>query len=171
MTEWPLPRLLLRLRQLLPLGLSLLAVLLTAAPTRLPGFAAIMPVLPLICVYYWAIFRPDLMSPATAFLLGLAADLVGGTPLGVSSLVFVAVQGTCASQRRFFLGKPFTVAWWGFVPVATGAQAMQWLFASLLAGRILPVDDVFYQALATCAAYPLASWLFARAWVLGMRGA
>ena len=70
---------------------SILALMLVnALPTRLPGFAPVVPLLPLIGVYYWSIYRPDLMPPALAFGLGILNDVIAGIPLGVSSLVYLA---------------------------------------------------------------------------------
>jgi len=130
-------------RHLLPVVLTLVLVLLGAIPTHLPGFAAITPMLPLIGIYYWGIYRPDLLPGSVAFAIGLVNDIITGMPLGVTPLIYLLVQAMTASQRRFFLGKPFLVAWWCFAVVAGGALSLQWLLVSM-------------------SAYPLLSWLFAR---------
>ena len=152
----------LAVRQLLPVGMVLVLILVNALPTRVPGFAAVVPLLPLIGVYYWSIYRPDLMPPALAFCLGLLNDVISGIPLGVSSLLYLLVQGMTASQRRFFHGKPFRIAWWGFGLVSGGAFILQWLLASLLLGRTLELRAVGFEFLMTLSFYPLLSWLFAR---------
>src|SRR5271156_6410564 len=95
----PLQRLDQRIRHALPFIATLLSILIAATPSRLPGFASIAPQLPLIGIYYWAIYRPDLLRPWAAFTLGAIADMIGGTPLGVSSLIFLTVQGVVGSQR------------------------------------------------------------------------
>jgi rod shape-determining protein MreD len=149
-------------RHLLPVGMVLLLILINALPTRVPGFAAVVPLLPLIGVYYWSIYRPDLMPPALAFCLGLLNDVIAGMPLGVSSLLYLLVQGMTASQRRFFHGKPFRIAWWGFGLVSSGAFVLQWLLVSLLMGHTLEPRVVAFEFLMTLSFYPLLSWLFAR---------
>jgi rod shape-determining protein MreD len=113
-------------RHLVPVGVTLLLLLLTAIPTRMPGFSGIMPLLPMMGVYYWAIFRPDLLPAWVAFLIGLLADILAGTPLGVYALVLLLVQGIAAAQRKFFLGKSFAVTWWAFGLLAGGALGMTW---------------------------------------------
>lgn len=158
-------------RHLLPVGLVLLLILINALPSRLPGFAAVVPLLPLIGVYYWSIYRPDLMPPALAFGLGLLNDVIAGTPLGVSSLVYLLAQGMTASQRRFFHGKPFRIAWWGFGLVSAGAFALQWLLVSLLLGHTLEPRAVMFEFLMTLFFYPLLSWLFARTQLALLRSA
>ncbi len=158
-------------RHLLPVGSVLLLILVNALPTRLPGFAAVSPLLPLIGVYYWSIYRPDLMPPALAFGLGLLNDVIAGLPLGVSSLIYLLAQGMTASQRRFFHGKPFRIAWWGFGLVSAGALAVQWLLMSVLLGHTLEPRAVMFEFLMTLFFYPLLSWLFARAQLALLRSA
>ena len=156
-------------RQLLPFSLTLLLVLLDAMPTRLPGFAAVAPLLPLISVYYWAIYRPELLPPSVAFALGVINDVIIGTPLGVSALVYLLVQGMTASQRRFFHGKSFLVAWWAFGLVAVVALMLQWILVSVIFGHMLAPQAVIVEFVMTVAFYPLLSWLFARTQLALMR--
>ncbi len=49
-------------RGLLPLICTLSVVLLSALPLRLPMAAMVAPSLTLIAVYYWTIYRPDLLN-------------------------------------------------------------------------------------------------------------
>jgi len=149
-------------RHLLPFGLTLLLVLLQAMPTRLPGFAAVAPMLPLIGVYYWSIHRPDLLPAPVAFVLALVNDIIAGTPLGVTPLVYLMVLGMTGSQRRFFLGKPFLVAWWGFALVASAAMAVEWALVSMIFGHMLEPHAVLFELIMTVSFYPLLSWFFAR---------
>ena len=157
-----LQRLDLAIRHLLPFCLTFVLVLINAMPTRLPGFAAVTPQLPPIGIFYWAIHRPDLLPPWVAFALGLFNDIVAGTPIGVSPLVYLLIQGMAASQRRFFHGKSFLVAWWGFLLVGAGALFLQWLLISVIYGRLLEPRAVMFEFLMTVSFYPLLSWLFAR---------
>lgn len=149
-------------RHLLPAGLTLALVLVGAMPTHMPGFAEISPQLPLIGVYYWAIYRPDLLPASIAFAIGLMNDVLLGTPLGVSSLIFVLVQGMTVSQRRFFLGKPFIVAWCCYALVAAGSILLEWGLVSMLFDHVIPMSPVVFELLMSMAAYPILSWLFGR---------
>ncbi|MTJ82911.1 MAG: rod shape-determining protein MreD [Telmatospirillum sp.] len=159
------------IRHLVPPGLTLLLILLDAVPLHLPEFALVVPLLPLIGVYYWSIYRPDLMSPVVAFGLGIVNDVIAGTPLGVSALVYLLAQGMTASQRRFFHGKPFRIAWWGFALVGSGAFLLQWALVSLLIGHRLELHAVLFEFLMTMFSYPLLSWIFARAQLALLRSA
>jgi len=149
-------------RHLVPFAATLFLLLLTAVPTHVPGFAGIPPMLPLMGVYYWAIYRPDLLPAWAAFVIGLLADGLAGTPVGVNALVMLLVQGTAASQRRFFLGKSFTVTWWAFGLLTGGAIGLQWILVSALVGHTLDAGAVIFEYLLTLACFPLLTWTLAR---------
>ena len=149
-------------RHLVPFGVTMLLLLLTAIPTHVPGLAAVAPMLPLMGVYYWAIYRPDLLPAWLAFVIGLLYDIIAGTPLGVNALVLLSVQGVAASQRRFFLGKSFMVAWWAFGLLAAGASGASWLLVSILYGRAFDAGPLIIQYLMTMGLFPVLTWTLAR---------
>jgi len=149
-------------RHLIPATATLFLLLLTVVPLRLPAVAEIAPMLPLMGVYYWAIYRPDLLPAWLAFTIGLLADVIAGTPLGVEALVLLLVQGTAARQRRFFLGKSFAVTWWSFGLLAAGATTLDWLLVSLLNGRAIDPSPVLISYLLTLGCFPLLTWALAR---------
>lgn len=157
-----LQRLDVKIRHLLPISLMILLFLFDAIPKRLPYFTEISPILPLAGIYYWAIFRPDLLGAKSVFLLGVAYDLAMGTPLGVSSAIFLGLHGLGQSQRRFFYRKPFLMIWLGFSLMAFVAMLLQWAFVSLIYGRALPTQAAAFSYLMTISAYPVVSWFFAR---------
>lgn len=157
-----------RLRHAFPFITILMSILIVATPTRLPGFASVAPQLPLVGIYYWAIYRPDLLRPWAAFALGAIADIIAGTPLGVSSLVFLTVQGVVGSQRRF-LGKSFLMAWWGFAMVGAGALVLEWIMSSVILVSVLPIQALGFQYLLTLTVYPLLAWAFVRAQIALLR--
>jgi rod shape-determining protein MreD len=159
------------IRHLLPVGMTLILVLVGAVPSHLPGFATVAPMLPLIGIYYWGIYRPDLLPASVAFMIGVINDIIAGMPLGVTPLIYLLVQGMTASQRRFFLGKPFLVSWWCFALVAAGAILVEWALVSMIFDHMLDLSAVFFEFLLTVFSYPLLGWLFARTQLSLMRRA
>ncbi|MGE5503558.1 MAG: rod shape-determining protein MreD [Actinomycetota bacterium] len=149
-------------RHLVPFAITLALLLVTMIPTHIPGFAAVAPMLPLMGVYYWAIYRPDLLPAWAAFLIGVLYDVAGGTPLGVNALVMLLVQGVAASQRKFFLGKSFAVTWWAFGLLTAGAVGMAWLLVSMLDGRTVDPAPVIFEYLMTLSVFPLLTRALAR---------
>jgi rod shape-determining protein MreD len=157
------------IRHLLPVVATTVLIFVGAVPLHIPDWAPVAPLLPLIAIYYWSIYRPDLMTGPIAFALGLLSDGVSGAPLGVSSLVYLFVQGLTVSQRRFFLGKSFLVGWFGFALVGGGAILAQWLLMAMVYGRFAGNRVVMAELAMTLLFYPLLSWGLTRAQIFVLR--
>ena len=156
-------------RQLVPASLVLLLVLLQAMPWHLPALAGIFPALPMIGIYYWSVYRPDLLVPSVAFATGLVNDVVLGGPIGLSSLAFLVIQGMTASQTRFFNGKSFLVIWSGFALLAAGALLVELVIGSLVYGRTPMFSALCIEYALTVCLYPPVSWLFSRLQLFWLR--
>ena len=146
-------------RSITPFGLTFFLVVLSVVPTRIPGYAEIAPVLALMAVYHWTIYRPDLMPLWAIFVLGLLQDLLSGVPVGLYILVFLTVYGVVLSQRRFFAGKSFLLYWLGFGIMAFGAAVESWVLGSLWNFTLLNFGTVFFQYLLSFGVFPLVAWV------------
>jgi rod shape-determining protein MreD len=155
-------RLLRILRLLLPGLVTFVAVLLTVLPLGIPFAAVVTPFLSLMAVYYWSIYRPDLLPPAAVFVLGVLQDILTGGPVGLLALVLLLVQALAVSQRRILLGQAFSVEWAGLLLIAAGAGAVSWALACTYYLALVPPMPFVIQAGITAALYPLGSWVFNR---------
>ncbi len=149
-------------RRLTPFALTLILVVVGVVPLHITGLARVAPLLPLVAVYHWAIYRPRLLPAFAVFLIGLLQDPVSGTPIGVNALVFVGVYGIVLSQRRFFAGKSFAVVWLGFAVIAAGASLLSWILVSALNAALVAPRAVVFQYLVTLGVFPLLAWIFLR---------
>ncbi len=149
-------------RNLTPFGLTLIMVIISMVPMHVPGYARVAPLLSLMAVYHWTVFRPALMPALAVFAIGLLQDILSGTPIGVHALVFLIVQGLVLSQRRFLVGKSFAVVWLGFSLVATGAALLSWVLVSAYSVALVDPQPVFFQYLMTLGTFPLLGWLLLR---------
>lgn len=149
-------------RQLTPFALTLILVLLNVVPMHIPGYARVVPILPLMAVYHWSIYRPELMPAYAVFAIGLLQDVLTGTPIGVNALVFLGVYGVVLSQRRFFAGKSFFIMWLGFALVAAGAVLASWLLISIFNMTLVAPKAAIFQYLLTLGCFPFIAWLFLR---------
>jgi rod shape-determining protein MreD len=156
-------------RHQLPVMATLLLVLVSVIPSHTPGLSQIGPMMSLISVYYWAVYRPDLLGYGAVFAVGLLEDTIAGTPLGVGSLMLLLVHGVVVTQYKFFHGKSFTVTWWAFVVVAAFASLVKWLCLSALQGTFVSAQAPFYAYLMTVALYPVIGWLLVRLHVYLLR--
>ncbi len=149
-------------RQLTPSMLTLALVIINVVPLHIPGFSRVAPLLPLMAVYHWAIFRPRLLPAYAVFLIGLLQDILTGAPIGVNALVFLAVYGAVLSQKQFFIGKSFFILWLGFSLIAAGAAVINWLAISILSVTLVEPRTVFFQYLLTLGFFPAIAWVFMR---------
>ena len=163
MTAGPQGRLFQLLRGMTPVLLTLFLVLVNAVPSGLPHFSPLTPTLAMMAVYYWSIFRPELMPASAVFGIGLLQDVISGGPIGLMALVLVLIHGICVSQRRVFLSKSFMVGWWGFMMVAAGTTLIGYIAACLYYGTLFNPLPVLAQSGLTVALYPPFNWLFVRA--------
>jgi rod shape-determining protein MreD len=144
-----------------PLALTMLLLMAFALPVAVPVFGMVAPSVGLLSVYYWSLYRPDLMTPGTAFLIGLFADLLGGGPLGLTALVLVLVQWFAVSQRPSLYGKSYAVGWLGLAVLSAVAAGAYWIAASAVYLRLLDPGPVAVQATVSILTYPIFSALFA----------
>ncbi|MTI08687.1 rod shape-determining protein MreD [Curvivirga aplysinae] len=143
-------------RSSLPLLVTVIAVVLGVIPLHLPDSEVIKPMLVLACVYYWTIYRPDLMPMFLVFIIGLFQDLLYGSPIGISSFVYLIVAFLVGTQRRFFHGKTFGIVWWGFMVVAVLAAILFWVvFCILVKDYVSPMSFIF-RYLMSLAWFPIA---------------
>ena len=138
--------------------LALIFVFFSLVPYNFPGSAQLVPPLALVAVFYWGVYRPDLLPGPLAFVLGLLQDFLSGGPLGMWAAVFLLVLMVISPQRRFFLGKMFVVEWLGFALVTPVVFLAIWLIGSIYIGAIVDPGALFVQALLTIAFYPGLSW-------------
>ncbi|MEM6414165.1 MAG: hypothetical protein AAF720_05855 [Pseudomonadota bacterium] len=144
-----------------PTILGLFGVLLLASPIRLfEGFVP-TPLLPLVVVYFWAIYSPTHLPALGVFFIGLCHDLLAGGPIGLWPLIYLSISFLVTTQRPYFQGREQRVVWLGFAVSAFIAGTSVWLVSSVLAGTVLPFLPLAYQLLATIAVYPIVAGLFA----------
>ena len=150
-------------RRAVPFGLTLLLMLFAMTPTYAPGLFDVTPMFTLICVYFWSIYRADLLGYATIFGIGIFEDFLMGTPLGSGALVLLLCQWFVVRQQKFFNPKPFAITWMAFAVVAVGACIIRWLCVGFISpGGFTPIKSLVPVYLLSVAIYPLVSWVLAK---------
>ena len=153
-------------RRFVPFGVTLVLMLFAMTPTHIPGLSHVTPMYALMAVYFWSIYRPDLLGYGATFGIGVLEDLLSGTPLGSGALVLLVCQRVLFNQQKFFNNKPFGIFWLAFALVAAGAGLIRWICVGLAApSGFTPVGQMLTSTLITVAIYPLVGWLLAKAHV------
>jgi len=88
--------------RMLPIATTVIAAIIAILPVRVPGYAALTPAFTLMAVYHWTIYRPDLLPPIGLFAIGLAQDLLAGSPVGIGTLFRTVVSShlVCRTTSR-----------------------------------------------------------------------
>jgi len=149
--------------RMLPVATTLLAALISVLPVRIPGYAALTPVFTLMAAYHWTIYRPDLLPPLALFGIGLAEDLLAGSPIGVNALLLLLTRTAVLGYRRYFINRTFPFVWTGFTLLTIGALLAMWALHCLLSLAFLDFRNTVIRAALTIAIFPLASFLLGRA--------
>jgi rod shape-determining protein MreD len=150
-------------RRFVPLGLTLTLMLFALTPTQITGLSQLTPMYPLAAIYFWSIYRSDLIGYGSAFTIGLLEDLLTGMPLGSGALVLLLCQYVVLHQHKFFNAKPFGVFWAAFGFVALAAGFIKWLCVGIVTGVFTRFSDMLGAVMMTVAIYPVIAWLLGRA--------
>jgi rod shape-determining protein MreD len=151
-------------RRMMPFGITLILMLFAMTPTYITGLSHITPMYAFMSVYFWSIYRPDLLGYGTVFSIGLLEDLLAGTPLGSSALILLVCQRVVFSQQKFFNSRPFALIWAAFALLAGGASFIRWVCVGLAgATGFTPFGTMVAAYLMTIALYPVVAWLMAKA--------
>lgn len=150
------------IRNAIPALSAILFILYSVVPWPLPSAGLITPTLGLAAVYFWSMHRPDIFGVFTVFTLGLLADTINLMPLGLSSIIFLAIQQLSLRQRRLLISQAFYVLWAGFCIVAVLAGICQWVAISLFRDIVLPVTPMLAQVTLTVVLFPLPAWIMTK---------
>jgi rod shape-determining protein MreD len=142
-------------RQAFPGITSILLMLLSVANFGPRGQSALLPMVSIICVWFWSLYRPAAMSPPIAFVIGLLLDLLGYLPLGVGPVTMLTTHGLARQLRRFLVRQGFMVVWLTFIVVAFGIAVMNWTLVSLLTLSVEPPGPMLLVAGLVAATYPV----------------
>ena len=147
---------------LTPFVVSLVLILVSTIPIQVPAVGAVAPNLGLVAVFYWTVYRPDLMPAIAVLPLGLWQDLLNGEPMGLNGLTLLIVYGVIVFQRTFFRGKSFLVVWWAFGLTAAFAALVFWL--AVIGWHLSFVDPtpLVFQVVLTLTVFPFLYWLLSR---------
>jgi len=148
--------------RLVPLLTTAAAAIFAILPLRIPGYAALTPAIALMAVYHWTIYRPDLLPPIALFAIGIAEDLLAGSPVGIGALTLLVTYAVVLQFRRHFVGRTFPFVWAGFTLVAGGAMIGLWVLHCLLEFTLMNPRNTVFRMVLTIAVFPAASFLLGR---------
>ena len=84
-------------RKLIPFAITLFLILLIVSPIYFSGHQIFLTMLPLMGIFHWSVYKPELLPGYSVFILGLAQDMLQGISVGVNAVVFLLVYGSTLS--------------------------------------------------------------------------
>ena len=148
---------------LVPLLCGLLFAFIANIPVSLVSGQVPPPLLALAPVYFWCLVRPDLMTPAASFAIGLFEDVLSGGPPGIWTLSFVLTYVLVARQRDSFASLSGLAAVVGFASAAAVCCALAWAIMAVLDWRAPPLSPIVGELVMTVLFYAptalLVGWL------------
>lgn len=139
--------------------------------SRLPllEWLAAPPALDLIALYYWTVARPHRVPTPLLFILGLIADSLSNTPLGVHVILYLVGYGI-ARYIRYRMETPSILPMWGcFALWLLGVLLLEWLLAGWQNHGLPPLGELPLQWALSIFLYPLLHLMFDQLLTFGQR--
>ncbi len=144
----------------IPSLLTILLAILYLVHKHVGELGSVMPLLPLMPVFYWGVQQARAVPYWLMFLIGLVLDTVTGLPLGLSSLIYILFLWLLLAQRRFFHKEGFLIKWIYLAALLLAVAAVNWLLLSWYNTAAMPVLPAVMQWLLTVACYPVLHKIF-----------
>ena len=128
-------------------------------PVRMPLFMDLNIGLAIDALFFWLIARPDLLSPAQVFLLGVHADCLSGSVFGVHTFCFMLLAFLMYTQRHLLVGRSFGLLWGVQSIVMLAFMLLEWSISSLMAWHLFPLGFLALRYLYMVGFYPIIAGL------------
>ncbi len=139
----------------LPLFVSVLWIMLLFIPLRSDIGANARPLVGVMCVYFWAVYRPDLFNVWSVFILGVVSDILSVSPMGFYLFLYLVMFVLVTHLAKYITEKNFEILWVGLMLLMPIVLFCGWLVISVYYTQFLPVKAVFFSYLLSVALYPV----------------
>jgi len=138
---------------MVPFLCGLAGVFIANIPVSFVGGVVPPPLMGLVPIYFWCLVRPDLMTPAAVFGIGILQDIMAGGPPGVWTLSFVVTYAVIDRQRDAFAGLPGLGAVLGFATAALITCACAYFIIALYYWQIPLLSPIVAELAMTAVFY------------------
>lgn len=147
---------------IVPSFICFVLFILCIIPKHIWGMSNIMPILPLIPIFYWGRSQSSEIPLWFAFLIGFLMDALSGSILGISAILYMIFLLTLHTQEKHFSKEGFLLLWFYFVIMLMTLSILQLLIISIFNKQIYAITPAFLQFLLTICIYPISHKLFDR---------
>ncbi len=137
-----------------PFLVCIFSVILTMLPYGLSSSLVVAPSFAFIAIFYWTLFRPNLMHPILVFVVGLYQDLLSMGPLGLWATTYLVLYGYFLFRRQYFAGRSFASLWFSFGIGVLLLTFVSWAISSIFFTQLVSPRPAIIQGLFTFFLYP-----------------
>lgn len=139
----------------LPLFVSVLWLFISFIPLNSEISNNARPMFGLLCVFFWAVYRPYLFGLGAIFLLGVFADLQSIAPLGINLFMFLIMYLLVTNLSKYIPEKTFELMWLGLALLLFAVMFSGWFLLSVYYAQFLPVKGMIFSYFISLAVYPV----------------
>jgi rod shape-determining protein MreD len=127
---------------------------------KISGFADIMPLLDLMAIFYFTVFK-DRFSLLFVFVIGIWGDALNGNVLGLTSLCYIIlIRLFMLFNNRILVRENFIQIWQQFVAFCFLFLFMKWTIFVIINGKPLAIGSLLMQLILSSFCYVLMHMLF-----------
>lgn len=106
-------------------------------------------------IYFWQVQRPDAFNLFSTFILGVFADVISATPVGINIVSFLLLYGLTFWLSEYFNIKKFSYSWLLFSAVVLITLLFKAVAVSIFYRTVIPANFLLFEFLLTITLYPL----------------
>jgi rod shape-determining protein MreD len=127
---------------------------------KISGFADIMPLLDLMAIFYFTVFK-DRFSLWFVFIIGIWGDALNGNVLGLTSLCFIIlIKLFMLFNNRILVRENFIQIWQQFVAFCFLFLFMKWAIFVIVNAKPIAIGSLLMQLILSSFCYVLMHMLF-----------
>ena len=129
---------------------------------EIPNFFLFSFNLHMIIIYFYVLKYPEYLGIGHVFLAGIINDVVIGTPLGASSLSFLAMCFFTSYMRNVTLRSKMTAEWFTFIPAIFFSNLIFFIIVNNFSNLSFYYVELLRNSFFTFLFFPIFYFLFKR---------
>jgi cell shape-determining protein MreD len=114
----------------------------------------------LIIIYFWSLKRAEVLGNGHIFFAGLINDVVGGLPLGLSSMSYLITSLVATYVKNMTVNTRITTDWFTFFIAITCSNLLLLILLTNFSEITISFIDMSYNAFFTLIFFPFFWFLF-----------
>lgn len=114
----------------------------------------------LIIIYFWVLKRPEVLGNGHIFFAGLINDVVIGLPLGLSSLIYLAISLVATYVKNMSVHTTLASDWFTFLIALIFSNSVFLILLSSFSDIAVNFTEIFYNTFFTLMFFPVFWFLF-----------